>query len=47
MNDSPDTLPAVGADYEARYMVVNCTNDPITDMVGIHDRRKDSRENSG
>ena len=37
MNDSPDTLPAVEADYAACYMVVNCTNDPIMDVVCIHE----------
>ena len=36
MNDSPDTLPAVEADYEARYMVVNCTNEVISGVVCIH-----------
>ena len=37
MEDRPDTLLAVGGNYEARYMVVNCTNDPITDVVCIHE----------
>ena len=37
MNDRPDTLPAVGTDYGARYVVVNCTNEVISDVVCIHE----------
>lgn len=33
MEDRPGTLPAVEADYAARYMVVNCTNDPMFPCV--------------
>jgi len=36
MNDSLDTLPAVGEDYEVRYLVINGTNDPITRASCIH-----------
>jgi len=36
MNDNPDTLPAVGADYEARYLVINGTNAPLTRVSCIH-----------
>ena len=36
MNDSPDTPPAVGIDYDARYLVINGTNDPLTRVSCIH-----------
>ena len=36
MNDCPDNPLAVGEDYQARYLVINCTNDPITRVPCIH-----------
>ena len=36
MEDHMDTPPAVGKDYEARYLVINGTSDPITRVSCIH-----------